>query len=125
VDRIAELVAACNNEFIVLTGDDGTARESILAGAKGNISVTANVTPTLMHNMCMAALAGDREKAESIDAKMEDLHTALFVESNPIPVKWALHQMGKLGTAMRLPLTPLSGDYHAMVRSALEKAGAL
>ena len=125
VERIAELVAACGSDFIVLTGDDGTARESILAGAKGNISVTANVTPKLMHNMCMAALAGDKAKAAEIDAKMEDLHSALFVESNPIPVKWALHEMGKLGAGMRLPLTPLASEYHASVRAALVKAGAL
>ena len=125
VDRIKELVAACNDDFIVLTGDDGTARESMLAGAKGNISVTANVTPDLMHQMCVAAVAGDSTKAADIDAKMEALHSALFLESNPIPVKWALAQMGKIGPAMRLPMTTLADEFHAPVRAALKKAGAL
>jgi len=125
VERIKELVAACPDDFIVVTGDDGTARESILAGAKGNISVTANVAPKLMHDMCVAALAGDKAAAEALDAKMEDLHSGLFLESNPIPVKWALSQMGKIGAGIRLPLTPLAEEFHAPVRAALEKAGAL
>lgn len=125
VERIGELVSACGDDFMVLTGDDGTARESILAGAKGNISVTANVTPALMHDMCAAALAGDKAAAEEIDAKMADLHSSLFIESNPIPVKWALQQMGKMGPGIRLPLTPLDSQYHETVRAALVKAGAL
>ena len=125
VERIKELVAACSNDFMVVTGDDGTARESILAGAKGNISVTANVTPELMQKMCAAALAGDRATAEQLDAKMEDLHTSLFLESNPIPVKWALQQMNKIGPGIRLPLTPLAAEYQETVRAALSKAGAL
>jgi len=112
VERIKELVAACADDFMVVTGDDGTAMESILAGAKGNISVTANVAPKLMHDMCAAALSGDRAAAEGIDAQMADLHTSLFLESNPIPVKWALEQMGKLGPGIRLPLTPLAAQYH-------------
>lgn len=125
VERIGELVSACANEFMVVTGDDGTALESIFAGAKGNISVTANVTPKLMHEMCAAALAGDRASAEAIDAKMRDLHAALFLESNPIPVKWALQQMNKMGAGIRLPLTPLAAQFHEPVRAALTKAGAL
>lgn len=125
VERISELVNACADDFMVVTGDDATARESILAGAKGNISVTANVTPKLMHDMCAAALAGDRASAEAIDAKMSNLHSALFLESNPIPVKWALQQMGKMGAGIRLPLTPLAAEFHEPVRAALTKAGAL
>ncbi len=125
VERIKELVAACPEDFMILTGDDGTARESILAGAKGNISVTANVAPKLMHEMCVAALAGDKATAEALDAKMADLHSGLFLESNPIPVKWALSQMGKIGTGIRLPLTPLAEEFHEPVRAALQKAGAL
>jgi len=125
VERISELVGACTDDFMVVTGDDATARESILAGAKGNISVTANVAPALMHEMCVAALAGDRALAESIDAKMNDLHTALFLESNPIPVKWALQQMGKMGAGIRLPLTPLAAEFHEPVRAAMTKAGAI
>lgn len=125
VERISELVSACADDFMIVTGDDGTACESILAGAKGNISVTANVAPKLMHEMCAAALAGDRAAAEAIDAKMADLHSTLFLESNPIPVKWALQQMGKMGAGIRLPLTPLAAEYHEPVRAALTKAGAL
>ena len=125
VERIKEVVAACGDDFMVVTGDDGTALESILAGAKGNISVTANVVPKLMHDMCVAALAGDRATAEAIDAKMADLHSTLFLESNPIPVKWALQQMGKMEGGIRLPLTPLADEFHAPVRAALTKAGAL
>lgn len=125
VERIGELVSACADDFMVVTGDDATACESILAGAKGNISVTANVTPALMHEMCVAALAGDRASAEAIDAKMNDLHSALFLESNPIPVKWALQQMGKMGAGIRLPLTPLAAEFHEPLRAALKKAGAL
>jgi len=125
VERIKELVAACPADFAVITGDDGTACGSILAGAKGNISVTANVAPKLMADMCAAALAGDAAKAEAIDAKMADLHSALFLESNPIPVKWALQQMGKMGPGIRLPLTPLAAEFHDAVRNALLKAGSL
>jgi len=125
VDRIKELVSACPADFMVVTGDDGTACESILAGAKGNISVTANVAPKLMRDMCEAALAGDRDTAEKLDAKMADLHTSLFLESNPIPVKWALQQMGKMGPAIRLPLTPLAAEFHEPVRAALKKADAI
>lgn len=125
VDRIKELVAACSENFMVVTGDDGTACESILAGAKGNISVTANVAPKLMRDMCVAALEGDRKTAEQLDAKMADLHSSLFLESNPIPVKWALQQMGKMGPGIRLPLTPLAPEFHAPVSAALKKAGAL
>ena len=125
VERIQELVAACPDDFAVITGDDATARESILAGAKGNISVTANVTPALMSQMCAAALAQDRSTAEALDAKMQDLHAELFKESNPIPVKWALTEMGKIGPGIRLPLTVLAEQFHEPMRSALQKAGAL
>jgi len=125
VERIKELVNACADDFMVVTGDDGTAMESILAGAKGNISVTANVAPKLMHEMCAAALSGDRSAAQALDAQMADLHTSLFLESNPIPVKWALQQMGKMGPGIRLPLTPLATEFHDTVRAALNKAGAL
>jgi len=125
VERIKELIEACADDFMIVTGDDGTAMESILAGAKGNISVTANVTPELMHQMCTAALAGDRTAAQALDAKMDSLHSALFLESNPIPVKWALQQMGKMGPGIRLPMTPLAAKFHDTVRTALTKAGAL
>jgi 4-hydroxy-tetrahydrodipicolinate synthase len=125
VARIKELLSVCEEGFLVLTGDDATARESMLAGGHGDISVTANVVPKQMAEMCAAAMAGNREKADSIDAQIEDLHVALFHESNPIPVKWALAQMGLIGPGIRLPLTPLNSDFHKPVQQALQKAGAL
>lgn len=125
VERIKELVASCVDDFMIVTGDDATAMESMLAGAKGDISVTANVVPRDMHLMCKAAIAGDRETAEAIEARISDLHTELFHESNPIPVKWALHAMGRIGSGIRLPLMVLDAKYHASVSAALRKAGAL
>lgn len=125
VERIKELVGVCVEGFMIVTGDDATAMESMLAGAKGDISVTANVVPADMHMMCKAAIAGDRETAAAIEARISDLHTVLFHESNPIPVKWALHAMGRIGLGLRLPLTPLDGQYHESVLAALRKAGAL
>ena len=125
VERIKELVASCVDDFMIVTGDDATAMESMLAGAKGDISVTANVVPREMHLMCKAAIAGDRETAEAIEARISDLHTELFHESNPIPVKWALHAMGRISSGIRLPLTVLDSKYHASVSAALRKAGAL
>ncbi|MFK8076183.1 MAG: 4-hydroxy-tetrahydrodipicolinate synthase [Granulosicoccus sp.] len=125
VERIKELVASCVDDFMIVTGDDATAMESMLAGAKGDISVTANVVPRDMHLMCKAAIAGDRETAEAIEARISDLHTELFHESNPIPVKWALHAMGRIGSGIRLPLTVLDPKYHASVSAALRKAGAM
>lgn len=123
--RIRELVEVCESGFLVLTGDDATAMESMLAGGHGDISVSANVVPREMHQMCVAAMAGDRATAEAIEARINDLHSVLFLESNPIPVKWALHQMGRIGGGIRLPLTELDEAFHAPVRDALVKAGAL
>lgn len=125
VERIQELLRSCKDGFMVVTGDDATAMESMLAGAHGDISVTANVVPAQMHQMCKAAMAGDRASAEAIEMSIKDLHVALFRESNPIPVKWALHAMGRIGAGIRLPLTPLADQYHESVRAALVKAGVL
>jgi 4-hydroxy-tetrahydrodipicolinate synthase len=125
LDRIRELLKVCPPEFAVYSGDDATARESILLGGKGDISVTANVAPRLMHQMCAAALAGDRKEAEAIDAKLAKLYQALFVEPNPIPVKWALYAMGRIGPGIRLPLVPMTQNHEATVREALRAAGAL
>lgn len=125
VERIQELLRSCKEGFMVVTGDDATAMESMLAGAHGDISVTANVVPAQMHQMCKAAMAGDRASAEAIEMSIKDLHVALFRESNPIPVKWALHAMGRIGAGIRLPLTPLADQYHESVRAALVKAGVL
>ncbi len=125
VERIRQLLEVCEDDFMIVTGDDATAMESMLAGAHGDISVTANVVPREMHLMCKAAIAGDRPAAEAIEARISDLHRDLFHESNPIPVKWALHAMGRIGSGIRLPLTPLASEYHDVVTAALKKAGAL
>jgi len=123
--RIEALVERCSDGFAVLTGDDATACASMLAGGHGDISVTANVVPKQMADMCRAAIAGDRATAEAIDARIAPLHVALFHESNPIPVKWALAEMGRIGGTLRLPLTPLDKRYHDALREALRAAGAL
>ncbi len=125
VERIKEVLKLCPDDFLVFTGDDGTAMDSILAGARGNISVTANVAPATMHQMCAAALAKDEAKAAELDAQVADLHKSLFVESSPIPVKWALQQMGLIGGGIRLPLTELDASCHAEVMAALNKAFVL
>jgi 4-hydroxy-tetrahydrodipicolinate synthase len=123
--RAADIQRRCGKDFLVISGDDATARECMLQGGKGVISVTANVAPKLMHEMCMAALAGDAAKAAALDAQLAGLHKALFVESNPIPVKWALAEMGRIPPGIRLPLTPLAGEHQATVRAALKAAHAL
>ncbi len=125
VERVREIVRRCGGQLDVYSGDDATALAAILAGAKGDISVTANVVPRAMHEMCTAALAGDAERARAINERLMELHKALFVESNPIPVKWALKEMGLIQGGIRLPLTPLSEKHHATVRAALVRAGAL
>lgn len=126
LERIRELLALRLPErFTLLSGDDATACESILMGCRGDISVSANVAPRLMHEMCSAALAGDRTRAAQLDAKLQPLHKHLFVEPNPIPVKWALAQMGRIGAGIRLPLVPLDAAHHETVRGALRAAGAL
>lgn len=124
--RIQELLGlGLPRDFAIYSGDDATARESILMGCHGDISVTANVAPRQMHEMCAAALKNDKAKAERIDAQLAGLHKTLFVEPNPIPVKWALNQMGKIPAGLRLPLVPLDSNHHNAVRDALRAAGAL
>ena len=125
IERIRELRALCPAPFAVLSGDDATAREAVLAGAQGVISVTANVAPAAMAELMAAAGRGDRAQAERIDATLESLHRALFIEPNPIPVKWALARLGRIGEAIRLPLTVLSAEHHAAVTEALRRAGLL
>ncbi len=112
-------------DFPIYSGDDATARQVCLEGGAGVISVTANVAPRQMHDMIAAALAGDRDRAEALDAPLAPLHRALFLESNPIPVKWALHAMGKIPDGIRLPLTWLSPSHRSEVRAALTQAGIL
>jgi len=116
---------ARNGEFILLSGDDETAMELILLGGRGTISVTANVAPAKMHRMCELALAGDREGAAAINAELLGLHKKLFVESNPIPVKWAVAELGLCDTGIRLPLTWLNDSLHDEVRTAMKQAGVI
>lgn len=123
--RIAELAADCAPGFVILSGDDATAREIIAAGARGVISVTANVAPQLMSDMVAAALSGERDQAAQLDTHLSALHRELFAEANPIPVKWLLAHMGLIGGALRLPLTPLAPEYHAQVLAAAHAAGVL
>jgi 4-hydroxy-tetrahydrodipicolinate synthase len=120
--RIREL---CGEDFALYSGDDATGCDFLLQGGNGVISVTSNIAPKLMHDMSAAAIAGDAEAARAADAKLAAAHRALFVEANPIPVKWALQQMGLVGPGIRLPLTPLSEPFHETVRAALRQAGAL
>ena len=123
LERARELLDRCGDRIDLFSGDDATAREFMLMGGRGVISVTANVAPQAMHQMAEAAIAGRREEAEAIDARLAALHQALFVESNPIPVKWALAEMGLIPPGIRLPLTPLSAACQAPVRAALVQAG--
>jgi len=123
LERARDLVARCGDRIDLYSGDDATSMEFLLLGGKGVISVTANVVPAEMHQMCAAALQGDRATAEAINARIELLHKNLFLEANPIPVKWALEQMGLIPEGIRLPLTRLSERYHAPVREALTAAG--
>ena len=125
LDRVRELVALGLPDFALYSGDDATARDSILLGFDGDISVTANVAPEGMARMCAAALAGDAETAAAIDADLAGLHRALFVEPNPIPVKWALHELGLIDEGIRLPLVPLDPAFHDEVRAALRAAGLI
>ena len=125
-DRGCELIARAPEGFSVYSGDDPTACALILMGAQGNISVVANVAPRLMHEMCVAALAGDLVKARELHFRLQGLHRQLFCEANPIPVKWASQQLGLIPEGgIRLPLTPLSADCHERVRAALRQAGVL
>ena len=118
-----KLIEAYGDRLAVYSGEDGLSRELILAGAGGTISVTANVAPLLMSQMCAAALAGDQAQAEQLDGSLTLLHESLFLEGNPVPVKWALAQMGMISPALRLPLVELSSRHHAQISNALAAAG--
>jgi 4-hydroxy-tetrahydrodipicolinate synthase len=120
---LAELKSKKLDHFAVYSGDDLTAIFLMLMGGHGNISVTANVAPRLMSSLCKAAIAGDTQKARSIQYQLLEVHKMMFIEANPIPVKWALHQMGKMGAGIRLPLTPLSQDLREPLKQALRNAG--
>ncbi len=121
VERVRELIGAAGENFAVLSGDDPSCTEAMLNGARGVISVTANVVPEAMAQLCAAALRGDRATAQRIDAALSELNEVLFVEPNPIPVKWLLAEQGLIDAGLRLPLTPLSAAQHARVRAGLEQ----
>jgi 4-hydroxy-tetrahydrodipicolinate synthase len=123
--RGQEILDRCGDRLDLYSGDDATAMELILMGAKGDISVTANVAPKLMHEMCAAALKGDRDEADRLNQLLIPLHDKLFLEANPIPVKWALQEMKLIPEGIRLPMTPLAESCHAPLRAAMRHAGVL
>src|SRR5438067_10809111 len=123
IERGSDLMRRAPRNFALYSGEDATALALILLGGHGVISVTANVAPKLMHQMCAAALVGDVKKARELNLKLLPLHQRLFVEANPIPVKWALSQMGMIEYGLRLPLSPLAEKFHDTVREALHEAG--
>lgn len=123
--RTEEILALCKTPIVVYSGDDATFVDLIASGASGTISVTANVAPLELAEVCRLALAGNLAEARAANTKLQGLHETLFVESNPIPVKWALAQMGRIGAGIRLPLTPLSSHHQPAVRDALRSAGVI
>ena len=125
LSRVAAIRELCGDNFDMYSGDDATGTEFMLQGGDGVISVTNNVAPRAMADMCAAALAGDRERALELNRPLQGLHEKLFVESNPIPVKWALYEMGMIPAGIRLPLTFLSEQYHEDVRAAMREAGVI
>jgi 4-hydroxy-tetrahydrodipicolinate synthase len=125
ITRVAPLREGCGPDFAIYSGDDATCRQLMLAGADGVISVTSNVAPRLMARMCSAALAGRADEAERLDRDLAGLHRALFVQSNPIPVKWAMAELGLAPRGIRLPLTWLPDELAPQVRTAMQQAGVL
>lgn len=125
LDRARELIEHVPEDFAVYSGDDATAIELILMGGKGNISVTANVAPAEMVELCRLGLEKDYEGARALQAKLMPLHTNLFIEANPIPVKWAMAEMGLIEQGIRLPLTVLSEQYQELVRASLRECGVI
>ncbi|HEX5388633.1 MAG TPA: 4-hydroxy-tetrahydrodipicolinate synthase [Burkholderiaceae bacterium] len=125
IERAQWLIKDTPADFAVYSGDDATAVTLMLCGGQGNVSVTANVAPRLMHELCVAAIAGDRARAMQIQLQLLPVHKHLFVEANPIPVKWAVERLGLCGGTMRLPMTPLSANAQPVVEQALRDAGLL
>ena len=125
IGRGALLVRDAPAHFQIFSGDDATAAGLILLGGRGNISVTANIAPRAMHELCTAALAGDVTRVRQINGQLGTLNKLLFVEGNPVPVKWALAQMGRIPSGIRLPLAELSEQFHAPLRAAMVQAGLL
>ena len=125
IGRATDLLRLAPPSFAVYSGDDPTAIALMLCGGKGNISVTANVAPRAMHELCVAAMAGNVAEAVRINNRLLPLHNKLFVEPNPVPVKWAMAEMGLMSHGLRLPLAPLGDDWHETVRAALRESGVL
>jgi 4-hydroxy-tetrahydrodipicolinate synthase len=125
LERVKEIRDLVGDDFAIYTGDDATSREFCLLGGNGSITVSGNVAPKLVHDMLMAAINGEAELAAEIDAKLTGLHNDLFIQSNPIPVKWAVAEMGLMGKGIRLPLTWLSPECEATVRQAMQQAGVI
>jgi 4-hydroxy-tetrahydrodipicolinate synthase len=125
VSRVQEILGLVPRSFVVLSGDDASARETVLAGARGVISVTANVVPRMMADMIAAALRGDAAGARKLDDGMASLHETLFLETNPIPAKWALARMGLMGASVRLPLTELAAQFEPALERSLRESGAV
>ena len=125
VERAQWLIHEAPKGFSVYSGDDGTAVALMLCGGHGNVSVTANIAPKLMHDMCLAAIAGQAQQAMAIQRQLLSLHKNMFTESNPIPVKWAAHRMGLCGPAMRLPMTPLSSHLQPALENAMRSCGLI
>ncbi len=125
LQRAHDILNRVSSDFLVYSGDDATAVELMLMGGKGNISVTANVAPRAMAELCAAAMRGDAATARAINERLMPLHKNLFIESNPIPVKWALHEMGLMQDGIRLPLTWLSPRCHEPLRQAMRQSGVL
>jgi len=125
IERAQWLIHEAPPGFSVYSGDDGTAVALMLCGGQGNVSVTANVVPKLMHELCVAAMAGKAHEAMAIQRQLLNLHKHMFIEANPIPVKWAVARMGLCGATMRLPMTPLSSPLEPLLESALRKNGLI
>jgi 4-hydroxy-tetrahydrodipicolinate synthase len=125
IERAQWLIKETPDNFAVYSGDDATAVALMLCGGQGNVSVTANIAPRLMHELCMAAIAGDTRRAMAIQMQLLPVHKHLFIEANPIPVKWAMTEMGLCGPTLRLPMTPLEPANQPIVRAALKASGLL
>ncbi len=123
IERAQWLIKDAPKGFAVYSGDDGTAVALMLCGGQGNVSVTANIAPRLMHDLCVAAMAGDAKKAMQIQQRLLPVHKNLFIEANPIPLKWAMHKMGLCGGTMRLPMTPMAQSLEPTVLAALKASG--
>jgi 4-hydroxy-tetrahydrodipicolinate synthase len=125
MERAKTILERVSEDFLVYSGDDETAVELMLMGGRGDISVTANIVPERISHLCELAMSGRTEEARALNQQLMPLHKSLFIEANPIPVKWALQEMQKIGSGIRLPLTPLSEQYHGVIRGSLRQAGIL